>query len=75
MSIQNAGCLVRLTGTTSSASTTRFPGAKPLAYGQVYATLARLERDGHAEIAETARCGGPERTVYALTPEGRRTLV
>ncbi len=53
----------------------RFPGAKPLAYGQVYATLARFERDGHAEIAETARCGGPERTVYALTPEGRRTLV
>ena len=29
----------------------RFAGAKPLAYGQVYATLARLERDGHAEIA------------------------
>ena len=53
---------------------TRFPGAKPLAYGQVYATLARLERDGHAEIAETAQGGGPERTVYAMTPEGRRTL-
>ena len=52
----------------------RFPGAKPLAYGQVYATLARLERDGHVEIAETAQGGGPERTVYALTPEGRRTL-
>jgi DNA-binding PadR family transcriptional regulator len=52
----------------------RFPGAKPLAYGQVYATLSRLERDGHAEIAETAHGGGPERTVYALTPEGRRTL-
>jgi DNA-binding PadR family transcriptional regulator len=52
----------------------RFPGAKPLAYGQVYATLARLERDGDAEIAETAQGGGPERTVYALTPEGRRTL-
>jgi len=40
----------------------------------VYATLARLERDGHAEIAETAQGGGPERTVYTLTPEGRRTL-
>jgi len=52
----------------------RFPGAKPLAYGQVYATLARLERDGDAEIAETAQGGGPERTVYSLTPEGRRTL-
>jgi DNA-binding PadR family transcriptional regulator len=52
----------------------RFPGAKPLAYGQVYATLARLERDGQVEIAELAQGGGPERTVYALTPEGRRTL-
>jgi hypothetical protein len=40
----------------------------------VYATLARLERDGHAEIAETAQGGGPERTVYAITLEGRRTL-
>ncbi len=53
---------------------TRFPESKPLAYGQVYATLARLERDAHVEIAETAQGGGPERTVYALTPEGRRTL-
>jgi DNA-binding PadR family transcriptional regulator len=53
---------------------TRFPESKPLAYGQVYATLARLERDGHAQIAETAQGGGPERTVYALTTEGRCTL-
>lgn len=52
----------------------RFPGAKPLAYGQVYATLARLERDGHVQVAEMAQGGGPERTVYAMTSEGRRTL-
>ncbi|MGH8894920.1 MAG: helix-turn-helix transcriptional regulator [Actinomycetes bacterium] len=52
----------------------RFPGTKPLAYGQVYATLARLERDGHVEVAETRQEGGPERTVYALTPDGRRAL-
>lgn len=52
----------------------RFPGAKPLAYGQVYATLARLDRDGHAQIAETGQNGGPERTVYALTPAGRQAL-
>jgi len=52
----------------------RFPQAKPLAFGQVYATLARLDRDGHVEVAETAHGGGPERTVYTLTPEGRRTL-
>ena len=52
----------------------RFPETKPLAFGQVYATLARLDRDGHVEVAETAQGGGPERTVYTLTPEGRRTL-
>jgi DNA-binding PadR family transcriptional regulator len=49
----------------------RFPGAKPLAYGQVYASLARLERDGFVEVAETSQGGGPERTTYALTQEGR----
>jgi DNA-binding PadR family transcriptional regulator len=52
----------------------RFPGAKPLAFGQVYATLARLERDGQVQVAETAQGGGPERTVYALTAEGRCAL-
>lgn len=52
----------------------RFPEAKPLAFGQVYATLARLERDGHVEVTETAHGGGPERTIYQLTAEGRRTL-
>lgn len=49
----------------------RFPGAKPLAYGQVYATLARLERDGLAEVAETSQASGPERTTYAITSAGR----
>ena len=51
----------------NSSTTQLFPGAKPLAYGQVYAALAKLERDGLVEIAETARDGGPERTTYALT--------
>ncbi|MGH3486561.1 MAG: PadR family transcriptional regulator [Actinopolymorphaceae bacterium] len=49
----------------------RFPGAKPLAYGQVYASLARMERDGFVEVAETSQAGGPERTTYALTHAGR----
>jgi DNA-binding PadR family transcriptional regulator len=52
----------------------RLPGAKPLAYGQVYANLSRLERDGLVEVAETAHEGGPERTVYALTERGASGL-
>jgi DNA-binding PadR family transcriptional regulator len=52
----------------------RFPAAKPLAYGQVYATLTRLERDGLVEVAETRQQGGPERTVYALTDAGESGL-
>lgn len=52
----------------------RYPGAKPLAYGQVYSTLSRLERDGHVEIAEVAAGAGPDRTVYAITVSGRKRL-
>ncbi|UUZ57955.1 PadR family transcriptional regulator [Nocardioides sp. B-3] len=49
----------------------RFPSAKPLAFGQVYSTLSRPERDGLVEVAETSQDGGPERTTYALTSAGR----
>jgi DNA-binding PadR family transcriptional regulator len=52
----------------------RFPGAKPLAFGQVYAALAKLDRDGLVEVAETLRDGGPERTTYAITALGRDEL-
>ena len=52
----------------------RFPGARPLAFGQVYAALAKLEKDGLVEVAETLRDGGPERTTYAITPLGREEL-
>ncbi len=52
----------------------RFPGARPLAFGQVYAALGKLERDGLVEVAETLRDGGPERTTYALTEAGRTAL-
>lgn len=52
----------------------RFPAARPLAYGQVYATLGRLQRDGLVEELETRRDAGPERTVYALTDAGRAAL-
>ena len=51
-----------------------FPDSRPLAFGQVYATLARLQRDGLAEVVETRTDGGPERTVYALTEDGERRL-
>ena len=52
----------------------RFPSAKPLAYGQVYSTLSRLERDGLVEVAETSQDGGPERTTYAMTSAGEKSL-
>lgn len=51
-----------------------FPAAKPLAFGQVYATLGRLVRDGLVETLETQQGSGPERTVYALTDQGRTAL-
>ena len=51
-----------------------FPDTRPLAYGQVYATLARLERDALVEVLETRSGGGPERTVYALTATGEQRL-
>lgn len=52
----------------------RFPRARPLAFGQVYATLERLVRDGLAGVAGTERGEGPERIRYALTPAGRAAL-
>lgn len=48
----------------------RLPGVKPVAYGQIYSTLQRLERDGLVTVADTVQEGGPERTVYELTPSG-----
>lgn len=51
-----------------------FPDSRELAYGQAYATLSRLARDGLVEVVETRVDGGPERTVYALTEGGSRRL-
>ena len=48
----------------------RLPGAKPIAYGQIYATLQRLERDGRVAVSGTAQESGPERIVYEITDEG-----
>ena len=56
------------------ANDQRFPGAKPLAFGQVYAALAKLEKDGLVEVVGTVREAGPDRTTYALTDDGRQAL-
>lgn len=52
----------------------RFPGSRSLAYGQVYATLARMQRTGLVEVVSTEQESGPERTVYALTEAGTAEL-
>jgi len=52
----------------------RFPAAKPLAPAQVYATLERLQREGLVEPGSVERAGGPDRTLYAMTPAGRDEL-
>jgi DNA-binding PadR family transcriptional regulator len=52
----------------------RLPQAKPIAFGQVYATLGRLERDGFVERTGQDRGGGPDRTSYAVTAAGRARL-
>jgi DNA-binding PadR family transcriptional regulator len=48
-----------------------FLGLRPLAFGQVYSTLARLQRDELIQVVHTETAEGPERTIYELTPNGR----
>ena len=43
---------------------------RELRFGQVYATLARLERDGLADGVGLERGEGADRKVYAITPDG-----
>jgi DNA-binding PadR family transcriptional regulator len=48
---------------------------KPLAFGQVYATLSRLLRDEKITTQEANEpSGGPERKLYAITELGREDL-
>lgn len=48
---------------------------KPLAFGQVYATLSRLLRDKKILVKETAEVSaGPERKQYVITSLGRKDL-
>ena len=48
----------------------RFGTDKPLPFGQVYATLGRLERDGRAVVVGVEPGEGPERKRYAITEQG-----
>jgi DNA-binding PadR family transcriptional regulator len=48
----------------------RFGRARPLHFGQVYATLSRLLRNGLVEVDGVEPGGGPERKRYAITDSG-----
>src|SRR5262245_20419146 len=48
----------------------RFGGAKPVRFGQVYRTLAQLERDGRVTVVGVEAGAGPDRKRYSITPEG-----
>lgn len=47
-----------------------FAQRRPLAFGQVYATLSRLERAGFARAVDVEAGDGPDRRRYRITPEG-----
>jgi DNA-binding PadR family transcriptional regulator len=49
---------------------TFFGRGKPLPYGQVYATLSRLARDGKAIAGPAEHGEGPDRKRYAITEVG-----
>jgi DNA-binding PadR family transcriptional regulator len=50
---------------------TFFGRGKQLPFGQVYATLGRLARDGKVTAGEAEPGDGPDRKRYAITDEGR----
>src|SRR6185437_147174 len=52
---------------------TYFGRGKPLPYGQVYATLARLARDGKAVAGEAEPGGGPDRRGRGVAGRTLRT--
>lgn len=49
---------------------TYFGRGKPVPFGQVYATLARLARDGKVAAGEPEPGSGPERKRYVITEQG-----
>jgi DNA-binding PadR family transcriptional regulator len=48
----------------------KFGRGRPLAFGQVYATLSRLLKNGLVEVDGVEPGGGPERKRYAITDAG-----
>jgi DNA-binding PadR family transcriptional regulator len=53
---------------------TLFGRGKPLPFGQVYATLARLVRDGKVVPGAIEPGAGPDRKRYAITEAGKRDV-
>ncbi len=51
-----------------------FGSRKPLAFGQVYATLARLIRDGLISALGEEAGDGPDRKRYSVTESGRERI-
>jgi DNA-binding PadR family transcriptional regulator len=51
---------------------TYFGRTKPLPFGQVYATLGRLARDGNVVPGDPEPGDGPDRTRYAITESGKQ---
>ena len=49
---------------------TYFGRGRPLPFGQVYATLARLARDGKVVAKSSEPGSGPDRKRYAITDDG-----
>lgn len=47
-----------------------FGRGKPLPFGQVYATLGRLARDGKVTVGEAEHGAGPDRKRYVITEQG-----
>lgn len=47
-----------------------FADMRPLRFSQIYATLARLQRDGLVELVDGPAGLGPDRKTYAITREG-----
>ena len=48
-----------------------FGRGRPLPFGQVYATLARLARDGKATTGEAEPGAGPDRKRFTITESGK----
>jgi DNA-binding PadR family transcriptional regulator len=51
-----------------------FGRGRPLPFGQVYATLARLARDGKAMVGEAEPGAGPDRKRYRITDTGKQDV-